>query len=364
MTQTVIGVFDTPDAAHRAEERLISQGIDQSVLHVDVNDNAYGDSDESIRSRQRSSTGGIRNFFSELFGTQHDEEAGHYAEAVRRGGVVLAVDVPDGTPVEPVREALLQAGAVDIDERVEQWRSQGYTGYQPEAKPYTADEIARERSTVLPVIREDIEVGKREVNKGTVRVFTHMVETPVRESVNLREEHATIERRPVDRPVSGAEVDAMGDKTIEVREMAEKAVVNKTARVVEEVEIGKEVSQRTETIEDTVRHTEVEVDRGDTDQDMSRSTARTTAFRPYEDYEPDYRKDFQTRYGAQGGTYDDYAPAYRYGHTLASDSRYKGKDWTAIEQDARRDWESQYPESTWDRFKMSIRHGWERVTGK
>lgn len=359
MTQTVIGVFDTPDAAHLAEERLVSRGLDQSTLHIAAQDAAYEESAEELRARHRGTTGGIKNFFSELFGTQHSEEAAHYSEAVRRGGVILAVDVPDGAPLEPVREALLDAGAVDIDERVEQWRKQGYSGYNPDAQPYTADQVAQERSTVLPVIREDIEIGKREVGKGTVRVYSRMVETPVSETVNLREEHATIERRPVDRPVSQADMENLGDKTIEVREMAEKAVVNKSARVVEEVEVGKEVTQHTETIQDTVRHTEVNVDR-DTTEGMAGGTVFS---RPYEDYEPDYRRDFQTRFGAQGGSYEDYSPAYRYGHTLAGDPRYQGRDWTTIEPEAQRDWERRYPGSTWERAKLAVRHGWETVTG-
>lgn len=357
MTQTVVGVFDTPDAAHAAEERLVSRGIDQSAVHIAAHEAAYEGSDESLRVQHKRTTGGIRNFFSELFGTKHSDEVGHYSEAVRRGSVILAVDVPDGAPLEPVREALLDAGAVDIDERVEQWRQQGYSGYNPEAQPYSPDEIARERSTVMPVIEENIEVGKREVAKGSVRVYSRMVETPVQETVSLREEHATIERRPVDRPVTEADLEALGDKTIEVQEMAEKPVVSKTARVVEEVEIGKEVTQRTETIQDTVRHTEVEVERGT-------AAGGNASMRPYEDYEPDYRQDFQTRYGTTGGAYDDYAPAYRYGHTLASDPRYQGRDWSTIEPDARRDWERNYPGTTWDRFKMAVQHGWERVTGR
>lgn len=92
-----------------------------------------------------------------------------------------------------------------------------------------------------------------------------MVETPVEEEVKLKEEHATIERRPVDKPVSPEEVRAMDDKTIEIEETAEKAVVNKSARVVEEVEVGKESSESTETIKDTVRHTEVDVERESAD---------------------------------------------------------------------------------------------------
>lgn len=354
MTQTVIGVFDTPDAAHVAEERLVSRGIDQSAVHINAHENAYA---ASGRERHESSgmTGGIKNFFAELFGTEHSDEAGHYSEAVRRGGVVVTVDMPDGAPLEPVRETLLDAGAVDIDERVEQWRQQGYSGYNPDAQPYSADEVAQERSTIVPVIREDLEVGKREVAKGTVRIVSRTVETPVHETVNLREEHARIERHPADRPASQSDLEAFGDRTVEVREMAEKAVVNKSARVVEEVEVGKEVTQRTETIDDTVRHTEVDVDRSGMEGGLSS--------RPYEDFEPDYRKDFQSRYGAQGGSYDDYSEAYRYGHILAGDPRYQGRDWNTIEPEARRDWESQHPESTWERFKLAIQHGWERVTG-
>ena len=356
MTQAVIGVFDTPEAARNAGETLVNRGIDQSCVHLTAHETAYGSAGGSPDQGQQGGTmGGIRNFFSELFGTEHSEEASRYSEALRRGSVMLTVDVPDGTSVEPVRNALLDAGAIDIDERVEQWRQQGWSSYNPESRPYSADEIARERSTVLPVIREDIEVGKRAVGKGTVRVYSRTVETPVRENVTLREEHATIERRPVDRPASPGDLDALRDRTVEIQETAEKAVVNKTARGVEEVMVGKEVSERTEIIEDTVRHTEINVDRGE-----------ASSLRPYEEYEPDYRQDFQTRYAAQGGSYsyDDYAPAYRYGHTLAGDSRYQGRDWQSIEPEARRDWESQYPESTWDRFQMAIQQGWERVTGK
>jgi hypothetical protein len=82
------------------------------------------------------------------------------------------------------------------------------------------------------------------------------------------------------------------------------------------------------------------------------------------DYDNDFRSDWNTRYASTGGTYDDYAPAYRYGSTLASDTRYSGRSWDEIENDARTDWERRYPGNTWDRFKAAVRHGWERVTGQ
>jgi uncharacterized protein (TIGR02271 family) len=167
------------------------------------------------------------------------------------------VEVVDETSVERVRNALYAEGAVDIDSRVAQWRSTGYTGYDRNAPAYTADEIAAERQA-FPVVRESLDVGKREVQTGGVRVYSRVTETPVSESVSLREEHATIERRAVDRPATAAD---LKEGSVEIRETAEEPVITKTARVVEEVVVGKEASSRSEIVNDTVRSTEVDVER-------------------------------------------------------------------------------------------------------
>lgn len=113
---------------------------------------------------------------------------------------------------------------------------------------------------VIPVVEEELVVGKRNVERGGVRVFTRVVEMPAEEKVVLREEHATVKRHAVNRPISGAELDSLQDQSIEIRGMAEEAVVAKSARVVEEVRVGKESSERTQQIKDTVRKTKVEVD--------------------------------------------------------------------------------------------------------
>jgi len=120
------------------------------------------------------------------------------------------------------------------------------------------------QTAAIPVVEEEINIGKREVERGGVRVRTEVEERPVEEKVNLREEHVRVERRPVDRPASEADIArARQGGTIEVREKAEQPVVQKQARVVEEVVIGKEVNQRTETVRDTVRKTDVEVEETD-----------------------------------------------------------------------------------------------------
>jgi uncharacterized protein (TIGR02271 family) len=111
----------------------------------------------------------------------------------------------------------------------------------------------------IPVIEERLHVGKRDVNRGRVRVRSYVVETPVQEQVTLHEERVDVERRVVDRPVGDASR-LFEERTIEATESAEEAVVAKEARVKEEVVIRKEAEERTQTVQDTVRRTEVEVE--------------------------------------------------------------------------------------------------------
>jgi len=376
MDQTVIGVFDTYDHAERAKQQLIARGFSANDVQVRAHSADLAGTASSTTTTTTTSDhdvgfmDSVRNFFSDLFGPDADD-AGHYSEAVRRGGAVVAVTVADESRVDSAREALAATGAVDIEKRVAEWKQTGYQGYRADAAPYSRDEIAQERSRVIPVVEEELEVGKRKVDLGAVRVVSRMVETPVNESVTLREEHATIERRPVDRPASEADLANFRDESIEVRETAEKAVVSKTARVVEEVAVGKSATEHTEQVSDSVRKTVVDVQNdgrtttaGTTGSMMGTTADNMAATNTSADYDDEFRSDWNTRYATMGGSYDDYAPAYRYGSTLGADTRYKGRSWADIETSARSDWQTKYPNSSWDNFKAAVRHGWEKVSGQ
>jgi uncharacterized protein (TIGR02271 family) len=284
-----------------------------------------------------------------------EEDAHYYAEAVRRGGALVTVRAEDNL-AERAAEVMQGHNAVDIDQRAEGWKQGGWSRFDENAEPYKPQDFERERSGVLPVVEEEIKVGKREVERGGVRVYSHVTEKPVEEQVSLREEHARVERRPVNRPATEADLAALKDTSFEVRESAEEAVVSKQARVVEEVSVGKEATERTETVRDTVRRTDVNVEKLDT------ATGRLTG----SERNPDsaFQEHYRTHYARTGRAYDEYAPAYTYGSTLASDARYRGRDWSAIEPDARRDWEARNPGGAWEGFKDAVRHGWERVSGK
>ena len=113
----------------------------------------------------------------------------------------------------------------------------------------------------IKVMEERLRVGKREVAAGAVRVRSYVVERPVEEQVHLHEERVQVERHPVDRAVSAADAaGAFQERTIEAQAKSEEAVVQKDVRVVEEIGIKKDVADRTETVRDTVRKTEVDVE--------------------------------------------------------------------------------------------------------
>jgi len=117
-----------------------------------------------------------------------------------------------------------------------------------------------ENETTIPIIEENVNIGKRTVETGGVRVTKNIAKKPVEETVNLKEEHVTIERNAVDKPARDESFAPFQESTIELTEHAEVPVVKKEARVVEEISIDKEVELRDEIVRETVRKTEVDIE--------------------------------------------------------------------------------------------------------
>lgn len=276
MEMTLIGVFRDFEQAREARERLKSEGIDESMTRL----TSAEDSLQAPASPEEH-----HGFFARLFGLDEtDEHVGDYSEAVRRGSALLSVHLQDEGRVEQVRRLLEQCGATDIDRRVEQWEAGGYRGYDPLQTPYSASEAAAERET-FKVMEEELKVGKRAVEGGGVRVHPRLREKPVTEEVMLHEERAVVERRPVDRPASQSELEAFGSNTdpLEIREMREEAVVSKSARVVEEVSVGKQATDRKETINETLRRTDVDIEQLDaTGEQVDKASLQDAARRKQE----------------------------------------------------------------------------------
>jgi uncharacterized protein (TIGR02271 family) len=121
-------------------------------------------------------------------------------------------------------------------------------------------EIGATEEQVIPIQKEELRVGKRQVQSAKAyRVSTTVVEVPVEEQVNLRAETVVIERRPTTgTTVRGGE--SFQDHTIEVHEMYEEPVIGKVITQAEEMVIYKTLSERTATVRETVRQTRVNVD--------------------------------------------------------------------------------------------------------
>jgi uncharacterized protein (TIGR02271 family) len=250
-SRRIIAVFESQDAAQRARQELIELGL--PVEHVSIIDQGTQEVSASSSSGER---GGFWAHIKDMF--MPDEDRATMDEYLRRGGYVLSANVSDPYADEAIRR-LDNAGAVDLEQRSAELRSD-----DEEMLASRADA----QSETIPVIEERLRVGKREVNRGTVRVRSYIVEEPVQEQVNLREERVEIERRPVNapaRPVAkGSPGDLLQERTIDVAETAEEAVVAKEAVITEEVRVRKTADERVEEINDTVRRTEVDVEDGRT----------------------------------------------------------------------------------------------------
>ena len=277
--RTLAAFFDTKGAAEKAIADIEAIGIPKQHITMVAGGSTTG----AVTATTAPQHEGFLQSLKELFMPEADQYS--YAEGLRRGGYLVSIKT-DEANYNKVLDILDRDGAVDMDERESTWRSEGWTGYQAGAVPMAAAGLASTETAVraapmttssqpigakgslteasdemIPVYEESLQVGKREVSHGRLRVRSYVVETAVNEQVSLRTENVHVDRRPVDRAVSAT--DAMfQDRVIEVEEFAEEAVVSKQARVVEEISLHKEARDRTETISDTLRHTEVEIEDG------------------------------------------------------------------------------------------------------
>jgi uncharacterized protein (TIGR02271 family) len=291
-------MFESRADAERVQSQLEQLGIiDTDGGHGIHDQNSPGFSkDQYSNQENRGFWGGLKNTFLP------DEDRHTYEEGVRRGHFLLTVNT-DAQNADRVHQILESSNAVDVDEKSASWKSEGWTppssgsstgaglgmaaGGSASAfgasssgssdRAFGSSSESSDRSFAgttgssneqrIPVVEEQLSVGKREVNRGGVRVRSYFHETPVQEQINLREEHVHVERHAVNQPLGAANLgaDAFQERDIELTEMGEEAVVAKNARVVEEVVVSKDVENRNETISDTVRRTDVDVEQlGDT----------------------------------------------------------------------------------------------------
>ena len=187
-----------------------------------------------------------------------EEHAEAYESGIKSGGIVIRATPRTAEDAAFIESRFKSCGGEQVYSNASQQQATAARGVSS-ANTARSDDANTDEITI-PVIEEELQVGKRAVETGGVRVEMHTTEHPVEETVTLREEEINVERRPVDRAVTDADMASIKDEDLVVKERAEKAVAQKEARVVEEVVIGKDINERTENINDTVRRTDVEVE--------------------------------------------------------------------------------------------------------
>ncbi|HEY2369549.1 MAG TPA: DUF2382 domain-containing protein [Polyangiaceae bacterium] len=344
--KTVIGLFDTEREAGRALDELarigyavqnvsivtntsapnIGPGVRMDAMKLDDVGTivAWGPLRQSLRN------GAKHNLRAALTGMGLSQtQANQYATGVEHGRTLESVVVLDS-------DANKAADAMR-EHAIEHVAAASTTAAAPEravapravaAAPVTETD----REWRIPVVKEEMHIGKRAVDRGGVRVTVHAKETPITQDVHLHETHVDVERHPANRALTPAEAAALRERVLEVDELAEELVVEKQARVIEEVVIKRHASDRVETVRGAIREDHAVVEKLD--------AAELGRFYTHFDREK------------LDGSFEDYLPAYRYGAQLRA---AKFANWQDAEREGRARWEAVNP-GTWARFQKAIRH--------
>ncbi len=273
-SETIVAVFDTATHAEAAVSALIADGVPASAIEHYARD--QGAAGQSAVGTDVNPSSAHRGFWGWLTGEQETASSHHalYDQSIQSGSTVVTV-ISDGTNIDQIYNVLEAHNPIDLDERHSQYSQTGAYGSDYVATGAATTGAAGLAATgvattgmaatgtgteeVISLSEESLQVGKRAVDRGTTRVRRYVLERPVEEQIRLRNETVSVFRRPVT-GTGTVGADAFSDREIVVNETDEEAVVAKSARVVEEVVVQKGVEERVETIHDTLRKEEVEID--------------------------------------------------------------------------------------------------------
>ena len=225
MKSIVIGLFDNRSHAQTVVQELIGEGFDREDIRLAISESEFK---KAIADMNLS----------------RDETEYYTGEISRGASAVTAATNPDRAE-----------RAVRIM-NTHKAKAAGRAGAEGERQ------MRAEREMAFPVIEEELQIGKRMVEHGGVHIHSHVTERPVEQRVNLREERIKVEHRRVDRIASEEDMSMLREgREVDLTEMSEEAVIAKEPHVVEEVIVSKEIVDHPETIRDTVRRTDVEIER-------------------------------------------------------------------------------------------------------
>lgn len=305
MTHVLAAVFETSAEAIRAKDELILSGYDRETIRVTDSVGVAGthhiNDDQSI-------LGSIKTMFSDLLGREHADRS-IYAEALNRGHVVLTLHATSQQTAERAADIIDDFNPIDIDEHETMWRASGWTG------------------------AEALRSGG-----GLQQGALNSQQTAVPEYHGIRPREEAVDFVRTEQLATTGSLQRGDEVTPTIEGLAPPISVEPTVQ-----RSGMRIYPRDVA---AANQDSLNILRGDD------STGDPAYFRSH----------WEKTYSYTGGTFQDYDPAYRYGESMAGNPGYKDKPWEAAEPDLRSSWESNNPQSSWDKFKDAVREGWERVT--
>lgn len=242
-TTRFLCLFHKPERARSAVAALEQSGISRTAI------NTLGGDDKSPAVADQDTLGNLG---------LPDRDLRHFHDGLRDGGVLVSLEAPESQ--SEVIESIFHRYSADKIDEADVAAPAAAEAVAPLASAAgNSAALGTTNDIVVPVSEEQLVVGKREVDQGGVRVYRRTVEEPVQQDVTLHNERVVLEYREVNRPATDADL-RTGTQEVELIETAEVPVLQKVSRVVEEVHVGKVESDRTEVINETLRHTEVEVE--------------------------------------------------------------------------------------------------------
>ncbi len=273
-----------------------------------------------------------------------EQEAEYYQGQLEQGRTLVTVKAVGR--YDEARSILHRFGAYDIQDQ-----GTATTDTMP-TTPTSSATIQSAQSQTMPLREERLDVGKRTQQAGEVRLGKDVVEQQRTVDVPVSREEVYVEQHPVDRPLEPGEKPFTGE-TISVPLTREDVTVDKQTQVYGEVEVGKRQVTEQQRISETVRREEPVIEK----------TGNVSMGQTWTEALPQWRSYWQSRYGTQGGRWEDVSPYYQWGYTQYNDPRYQGRSYSQIEPQLRSSWESQHPDTPWDKVKNFIQDIWNRRPG-
>jgi hypothetical protein len=334
MKHTLIAVFDNRADAQSAMDELLLSGFAREVVRLTEEAGDLEQSRPAVAPGEESFGESIKHFFSDLFGSHTDVYSQKYSTAVNKGHHVLTVTAADEPEVERAADIVERFGPVDIDEKSAEWSGGAGLAGMETIRASGAGGMQQAQGASLHFQGDRTLFAQQSLNDERPMGYTYQ------ESMGPGEELSV--GRFGSAQGGGAAGSQQRDTSlgggIESGGIGAGGAATPAPQAQQNAGIG-------------------EVQRGGV-----RVFFGLTATEAKMEADSYYRSHWDSTYSAGSTSYDDYEPAYSFGHEMAQ--MYRGQPWNDVEAGVRTNWEARNTTgvSTWEQFKAAIRHGWDRLT--